>query len=215
MPGDKITFIITSVIHFSTKKLPGSTPRSVFDPVERSSQTIKTIASIRSRMPGANIILLEMGKEKNIAAELIKMADHYVYIGDRKRVRRAVDGKRRGLGEAMGLIAASKELDTGASFFFKISGRYFLNDQFGPQQWQGDFFQAKKYETGISTRLYGFSRRFFNDWQTALKRSLWKLYWGSSIEDVFPAKFGLDRIQDIKKLGISGYVANGGEYLEE
>jgi hypothetical protein len=215
MPGDKVTFIITSVIHFSTKKLPGSTPRSVFDPAERSSQTIKTIASIRGKMPSAEIILLEMGNEKYTTGELIKMADRYVYIGDRKRVRRAVDGKNRGLGEARGLIAAHKELDTGASFFFKMSGRYFLNEQFEPRLWQGDFFQAKKYETGISTRLYGFNRRFFNDWQTALKRSLWKLYRGSSIEDVFPAKFGHDRIQDIKKLGLSGYVANGGEYLEE
>ncbi len=215
MPGDKVTFIITSVIYFSTKKLPGSRVRSVFDPAERSSQTIKTIASIRSKMPAAEIILLEMGKEKSIPDELVKMADRYVYIGDRKWVRRAVNGKRRGLGEAMGLIAASKEFDRDSSFFFKISGRYFLNEQFEPLLWQGDFFQAKKYETGISTRLYGFSRRFFNDWQTALKRSLWKLYWGRSIEDVFPAKFGPGRIHDIKKLGLSGYVANGGEYLEE
>jgi hypothetical protein len=215
MPGDKTTFIITSVIHFSPKKLTGSTPRSVFDPAMRSLQTEKTIASIREKMPGADIILLEMGKEKNIGVDLVKMADRYVYIGDRKRVRWAVNGRRRGLGEAMGLIAASKELDTGASFFFKISGRYHLNEQFEPRLWQGDFFQAKKYETGISTRLYGFNRRFFSDWQTALKRSLWKLYWGSSIEDVFPAKFGPDRIQGIKKLGLSGKIANGGEYLEE
>jgi hypothetical protein len=190
-------------------------PRSVFDPAERSSQTIKTINSIRDRMPGADIILLEMGKEKNLAQELTKIVDRYVYIGDRKRVRRAVDGKRRGLGEATGLIAAGNELDNGASFFFKISGRYFLNEQFETRLWKGDFFQAKKYDSGISTRLYGFGRRFFNDWQTALKRSLWKLYWGSSIEDVLPAKFGWHRIQDIKKLGLSGFVANGGEYLEE
>lgn len=215
MPGDKITFIITSVIHFSSKKLSGSTTRSVFDPAERSLQTIKTIASIRERMPAADIILLEMGKEKNIAEELVRMVNRYVFIGDRKWVRWAVNGKRRGLGEAMGLVAAKNELDTGAAFFFKMSGRYFLNDQFIPGLWKGDIFQAKKYEKGISTRLYGFSRVFFNDWQKALKQSLWKLYWGSSIEDVFPRKFGRQRIQDIKTLGLAGYVAPDGEYLEE
>ncbi len=134
---------------------------------------------------------------------------------DRQPVRWAVNGKRRGLGEAMGLIAAKNELATPAPFFFKMSGRYFLNDQFDTQLWQGDFFQARKYETGISTRLYGFSRRFFDDWQKALKRSLWKLYWGSSLEDIFPSKFGYDRIQGIKKLGLAGYVAPDGEYLEE
>src|SRR5436190_21267743 len=102
MPGDKVTFIITSVIHFSTKKLPGSTPRSVFDPAERSSQTIKTIASIRSKMPGADIILLIMGNEKYMTVELNKMADRYVYICDRKRETRAVTSKTCAVGVATG-----------------------------------------------------------------------------------------------------------------
>ena len=74
---------------------------------------------------------------------------------------------------------------------------------------------AKKYENGISTRLYGFDKFFFNDWQKALKRSLLKLYLGHSIEDVLPAKLGRDRIHALQTLGLSGFIAPDGSYLEE
>ena len=215
MPELKKTFIITSVIYFSSAKLFDSSIRSVFTPEERTMQTIKTIRSIREKVPGATILLLEMGKEKNIAKELTGIVDKYVFIGDHALVQWAVNGKFRGLGEAMGLIVSRKELNTDADFFFKMSGRYFLNDHFEPAIWQGDFFLAKKYGEGISTRLYGFGRGFFSGWQKALKRSLWQLYRGRSIEDVFPAKFGKERIHDIKRIGVTGCVAPDGTYLEE
>ena len=102
MPELKKTFIITSVIYFSPKKLSNSTARSVFMPEERTLQTIKTINSIREKVPTATILLLEMGKEKNIAKELTGKVDKYVFIGDHTLVNWAVNGKFRGLGEAMG-----------------------------------------------------------------------------------------------------------------
>lgn len=215
MPGLKRTFIITSVIHFSQKKLSHNTVRSVFSPAERTAQTIKTISSIREKDPGATIILMEMGKVKEVAEGLVNKVDKYLFLGNKAWVKWASNGKYRGLGEAMGLIAAGKELNTGADFYFKMSGRYFLNDDFKPELWQGNFFFARKYEKGISTRLYGFGKELFSDWQKALKRSLLSLYMGRSIEDVLPARFGNERIHEIKKLGVSGYVAPDGSCLEE
>jgi hypothetical protein len=215
MPGVKRTFIVTSVIHFSKNTLSHSAVRSVFTPAERTTQTIKTVASIREKIPGAAIILLEMGKDKNIGENLISLVDKYVFIGNHTLVKWAVNGKLRGLGEAMGLIESKKELLTDADFYCKISGRYFLNEEFEPELWKGNFFLAKKYETGISTRLYGFSKELFADWQKALKKSLVLLYRGRSIEDVLPVKFGQERIHVIQKLGVSGFVAPDGEYLAE
>ena len=215
MPEFKKTVIITSVIYFSQKKLSKSSVRSVFTPEVRTMQTFQTIDSIRKKIPGAFIILLEMGKEKNIADELVKGVDKYVFIGNNRLVKWAVNGKYRGLGEAMGLIVSKKELYTGADFFFKISGRYFLNDEFDLTLWKDNFFSARKYERGISTRFYGFSKELFADWQKALRRSLLQLYRGRSIEDVLPVKFGKERIHAIKKLGVAGYVGPDGAYLEE
>lgn len=176
---------------------------------------MKTIATIRQRIPTANVLLLEMGKEKNISTQLTNAADKYVYIGDKSLVRWAVNGRLRGLGEAMGLIIAAKELDTRASYYFKMSGRYFLNNEFRMSDWKGEQLVARKYGDGISTRLYGFDQSLFRNWQKALRQSLPQLYRGRSIEDVFPLKFGIKRIHDIGKLGISGYVAPDGSLLEE
>ncbi len=215
MPERKITFIITSVIHFSHKKLSKSIVRSVFTPDQRTEQTIKTVKSIREKIPNATIILLEMGKEKDIAEELVRAVDKYVYIGNNRWVRWSVNGRRRGLGEAIGLIASGNELENNTDFFFKMSGRYYLNDDFKKEAWNGNYFLARKYERGISTRFYGFSKEFFRDWQRALKRSLLSLYFGSSIEDVLPEKFGKERIHDVRKIGLAGYVAPDGSYLEE
>jgi len=215
MPEHKTTFIITSVIHFSQKKVLGSSLRSVFSPEDRTVQTLNTIRSIRAKVPGAFIILLEMGKNRNIAEELIGAVDKYVFIGQKTLVRWAVNGKFRGLGEAVGLITAKKDLNTGADFFFKISGRYLLNEHFDTTQWQHDLFSARKYSEDISTRLYGFNRKFFGEWQNALKRSLFQLYRGMSLEEVLPVKFGKQRIYNMQKIGVSGYTAPNGEYLEE
>lgn len=215
MPELTRTFIITSVIYFSQKRLSKSTPRSIFTPEERTIQTLKTVKSIREKVPGAFIILLEMGRNKNIAEELIRIVDKYVFIGNKLLVNWAVNGRFRGLGEAIGLISAKKDLNTGADFFFKMSGRYFLNDHFEPEIWKRNAFFARRYENGISTRLYGFSKEFFAGWQQALRRSLVQLYRGRSIEDVFPVKFGQEKILEIKKLGVAGYVAPDGIYLEE
>jgi hypothetical protein len=215
MPGLKRTFIITSVIYFSQNKLSYSAVRSIFTPEERTDQTIKTVKSIRERIPGAEIILVEMGKRKNISAELTELVDKYLFIGDNLLVNWACRGKFKGLGEAVGLIVSGARLNTNADFYFKISGRYFLNDDFSPGMWHGSSFLARKYDSAISTRLYGFGKEMFTDWQRALKKSLILLYKGRSIEEVFPEKFGQQQIQSIPKLGISGFVAPQGDYLTE
>ena len=215
MAGIKRTFIISSAIYLSQKKILGGAARSAFTPEVRTTQTIETIRSIRRKVSDAFIILMELGKEKNIASELTALADKYVYVGNRRIVRWAADGRSRGLGEAIGLIVSKDQIHTDADFFFKMSGRYFLTDDFDASQWNGNSFFARKYGNGISTRLYGFHREFFNDWQKALTRSLFQLYLSRSIEDVFPAKFGREKIREIKKIGLAGYVAPNGSYLEE
>jgi hypothetical protein len=215
MPEFNSTFIITSVIHFSGKKLKDHTTRSVFAPGERIIQTIQTIQSIRAKVPGAFIILLEMGNEKQVSNELIKAADKYIFIGDKAWVKWAVNGKSRGLGEAVGLITAKNELLTESDFFFKISGRYFLNEQFDELQWQRDHFSARKYGEEISTRLYGFNRKFFAAWQKALRRSLLQLWSGRSLEEILPLRFGKERIHEMKMIGVSGYTAPTAEYIQE
>jgi hypothetical protein len=215
MAEPRQTVIITSVIYFSSNRLSYSETRSAFSPEERIAQTIKTVESIRQRIPGAEIILLEIGRRKDISSTLIGMVDKYIFVGNNPAVKWASSGKHKGLGEAMGLLAAAKKLKTGADFYFKVSGRYFLNENFRPDLWRGDVFLARMHNAAISTRLYGFGKKLFPDWQIALKKSLFLLYKGKSIEDIFPQKLGRELIRPVDLLGISGFIAPNAEYLAE
>ena len=215
MAGARQTVIITSVIYFSSNRLSYSATRSVFSPEERTAQTIKTVESIRQNIPGAEIILLEIGRRKDISVALTGMVDRYIFVGNNLAVKWASGGRHKGLGEAMGLLAAAKKLKTGADFYFKVSGRYFLNDNFKLASWAGDEFVARMHDAAISTRLYGFGRKLFPDWQRALRKSLYPLYKGRSIEDILPQMLGRESIRPVDMLGVSGFVAPQGEYLTE
>ena len=82
MVEEKITFIITSVIYFPDKKLSYTDTRSAFTPEQRIVQTMETIKSIRSKLPLASIVLIEMGRQKNIDSSLINAVDKYIYNGN-------------------------------------------------------------------------------------------------------------------------------------
>ena len=141
MVEEKITFIITSVIYFPDKKLSYTDTRSAFTPEQRIVQTMETIKSIRSKLPLASIVLIEMGRQKNIDSSLINAVDKYIYNGNNLFVQWAAGSKYKGLGEAAGLLFASKKIEQiNSDIFFKISGRYFLNDGFNINYWQGNHF---------------------------------------------------------------------------
>ena len=123
--------------------------------------------------------------------------------------------KYKGLGEAAGLIAASPKIKTGAELYFKISGRYFLNDDFNTGQWKGQGFFFRKYGEGISTRLYAFSGDLFATWKKAMIKSVYHLYKGKSIEDVLPLYIDGKLITEVKPLGVAGFIAPDGGYISE
>jgi hypothetical protein len=212
----KITVIITSVIAFADKQLSYSSIRSSFSPEERIRQSIATIESIRKRMPDAQVIFLEMGKKREAAPGLPALVDKYIYVGNNPLVRWACDGLHKGMGEAMGLLTARKQLRTNTDLYFKISGRYFLTEEFNPVLWNGKGFFFRKYgDNCFSTRLYGFEAGSFSQWQKAIFKSLYRLYRGKSIENVFPMFIRPELVNNIEKLGVAGFVAPDAIYLAE
>lgn len=215
MEQNKSTFIITSVIHFSQKKLSYSNIRSVYTPAERTGQTLKTISSIRDKVAGVSIVLVEMGQEKKISADIINAVDNYIYIGNNWLVKWACNGKYKGLGEAIGLLLASKSFKGASGMYFKISGRYFLNDDFDISMWNGDKFFFRKYKESISTRLYAFPAGLFEHWKMSIRKSLYQLYRGRAIEDELHLHIPKELIEGINILGVSGFVAPDGDFLSE
>jgi hypothetical protein len=207
------TVVVSSVVECRQKALTYSPTRSHFDAPERADQTVQTIASVREHIPGARIVVVEMGLDADVArGEIAAAADDWIYVGANPLVRRAVDSKRKGLGEAVGLLAAVRHLAP-AGYYFKLSGRYRLTS-FDAASWSRDRFSFKRYGDDVSTRFYGFPASRFPDWWRALARSVALLALGYSIEAVLPRHLD-DRIADVPRLGIAGLTAVEGELLTE
>ena len=209
-------FIITSVIYPKQKELSYSSTRSVYNPEERAAQTLKTIESIKEKVPGAKIVLVESGLRENLPFDLAKKADQYLYLGNKFLARRACDSKFKSLGEAIMLLYAGKRIKFNAEIFFKISGRYFLDENFNINSWRSDFFRFFYIrEDYISTRLYSFGGQMTRVWRLALIKGLPLLLLDYPVEHILARFVPKKYIQTIGKVGVMGAAATNGEIVKE
>jgi hypothetical protein len=127
-----IAFIITSVINPVLTDYNTYIKRTIYSAEERFEQTLETIRSIREKIPGVTIYLIEGSPITTIMeSRLVSLVDHYINTADDPAIRAAVDGRFKGVGEAAKLyhmINIIENLDY--DYIFKISGRYFLGPNF-------------------------------------------------------------------------------------
>ena len=212
----KTCFIITSVIYPKQKELSYSSTRSVYNPEERATQTLKTIESIKEKVPGAKIVLVESGLQENLPLDLAKQVDQYLYVGNNFFVRLACDSRFKSLGEAIMLIAAAHKIKYAATTFFKISGRYFLDENFNIQSWQSEVFRFFYIRaTYVSTRLYAFAGRVRTVWYFALIKGLPLLLLDYPIEHILPRFIPKKYMATTDKAGIMGADATTGQVVKE
>lgn len=217
----KTLFIISSAIYINDAPLSYSDKRSVFDGKKREEQTFNTIKSIRKYCKNSEIILIDSGIKNDMPSKILKSVERYRYVGDNYLVRKACDSSKKGLGEAMSLIFGLKEFEEISSYnyIFKISGRYFLNNNFDIKKFNHrDYeFTFKKYYNPeqVSTRLYGFSPSSYNIWLKAIKKSLPGLFFNRSIEQLLFENLKGRKCNYIETLGVGGYVAPTGDMIDE
>jgi len=84
---------------FPEKRLSYSVRRSVFSPEQRLEQTLKTIDSVRRKIPACQVVLVEMGPETYLMDTLREAADKIIVVGNRRLVRCACDSRDKGLGD--------------------------------------------------------------------------------------------------------------------
>ena len=220
----KICFIVTSVVYPSKNELNYSKIRSGFTIEERLEQTKQTVRSIRKKCPNAKIVLVD-GGEKN--PELDTIVDQFIYIGDNASVRKAVSSKYKGLGEAQILLEVIHRLEK-SDYYFKVSGRYYLNDNFDLTNFDFDAYnfrnyskrkiamEENKYVNGShSTRLYGIPGNCLFHFERGLQKSLSQLKLGKGIEYALPRDLRDEKFNYVDQLGISGYCGVDKVYIEE
>jgi hypothetical protein len=211
----KSLFIVLSVIYFKDRALSYSATRSAFSPEKRAEQTMKTIESIRDKVPSAKILLVEFGHRKDLPFGIENLVDEYLYLGDIRLMQFARDSKNKGFGEALALYYTSKIIEGRAPLYFKISGRYFLDDDFSIENFDSGQFCFLAYGNSVSTRLYSFGNSEIGAWRRALLKSLPFLFlFGVSIESTL-SFFVKKNVKRLKRLGVSGFIAPNAEYFSE
>ncbi len=156
--------LITSVINTPNKPLSYSKTRSVYSRQERFEQTKKTIKSIREKLPSDKIIIVEctdFNEEENIFFK--NNCDYILNLWDKKELHDSIFGISKSLGEGTMTIEALKyieELNLEYNYLYKISGRYWLNENFKIENIQNNIFKRiNKSENNIFTALYKIDKR--------------------------------------------------------
>ncbi len=208
-----VCVLIISVLHFNDKKLSYSKKRSFFSFEERLKQTKKTIKSVRNKIPNAEIIFIELGLV-DVYKDISVLVDRYFFIGNNAVVRLLADSSKKGLGESVGLLYSCNKFGRNKKIF-KISGRYFLNDDFDLNSWNFNKFVFLKQGSSISTRLYAFPKKFLLLWVSSILFSLPFLLFNISIEISMPLFIPKFLVKKVNRLGVSGFIGVNGENINE
>lgn len=217
------SFLISSAIE---------TSRGMFTPDERLAQTIETVASIRRKIPDANIVIYELGAtlSKERFDELVKHAN----VASLQAMPDIVQMSASNLisfGEAAGTFVMLHNTQTfineNTKRIFKLSGRYFLQDSFDISAYEniGDKYVFKKHvaswlpqhqqqmlnATGLfDTRLYSFTPALIEDYKKSLEGVIRDLGTGLDLEHAIYKNINKDLVVEFDKVHCEGRVAPDG-----
>jgi len=187
-----IIFIVTSVVN--VQKL------SLYTHEERYAQTKITIQSIKKFVPGAKIIVLETSK--NVSFDDVTM----MYF---EPLDRFYDDKSVGEASYLKMFLSSTNFPPD-TFFFKISGRYFLNEHFKFELFDKNHINAREVSQSDGkccvTVLFGFP-------SSKIKLLLERLNYVISNGYIEYNLLKGISFNNISFLGVSGYISPTGLFI--
>lgn len=205
--------IIPSVIRCINKDLSYTKIRSVYNVEERYEQIMKTICSVREKIPNAYIVLLECSKDiEEYEKELSSAVDEYINYYDNTEVKNAVESIYKGYGESVTIYTFLKSHSKNKEMFdlyeniIKISGRYYLNERFNYNVFDSDenifrFYQQYKL---VTTRLYKINKQYFERYIENFTNIIEQCLQGESVESTITYNLPF---KSANYLGVSGYIS--------
>jgi thymidylate synthase len=151
--------LITSIINTPNAPLSYSKTRSVFSRQDRFAQTKKTIQSVKEKLSNSKIIIVECCDFNEEEMNYFKdNCDYILNLWNKKELHNYIFGPSKSLGEGTMTIEALKyieEFNLEYQYLYKISGRYWLNDNFKIENIQNNIFKIiNKNENNVFTALY-------------------------------------------------------------
>jgi hypothetical protein len=204
-------FIITSVI--KTGNVPWTyAHRSSFTPEQRLEQTMNTISTIRAKT-NAFIILVECSDISLEVEDVLKSSvDCFIQTYGNEYIRdKCIYSAVKGHGEVLQILAATEFIKQRKLLFrrlFKISGRYFLNDNFNIDLFTDTEYTCKTDGCNVITVLYSVPYVMFDHY-------IWVLHDVDKYVSIHHHSQILEAVMyprlqpatDLPVLGAAGYIA--------
>lgn len=167
--------LITSVIHTHHSNLSYDV-RSKYSPQQRYEQTLSTIESIRKHVPNHYIILVEGSHLTELEHIGFQLAGVNEIINCADELAEYINGPHKSVGELNMLLFALERIKLSRyNTISKISGRYYLSDNFDWYKSSEDkaFFQCETPpSTKCNTRYYRIPSKYFAQYKSILQEAL-------------------------------------------
>ena len=204
-------FLITSIINTPNKPLSYSNIRSVFNREERFTQLKKTIESIKEKFKQIKLIIVEctdFNKEEKLYIE--ENCDIIINLWDKKYLHSSIFGKSKSLGEGTMTIEALKYINEQKlefNYLYKISGRYWLNENFKIDNIEYNIFKKiNNNENNIFTALYKIDKKTCNELLEFLINNIQNMQKYIGYEVLFSHFVKNIDKRFVDTIGLSGYV---------
>jgi hypothetical protein len=214
--------IVTSIINTPDTPLSYISSRSVFTRKERFEQTKKTIESIKEKINDCEILFVDCTDfneyENNYLSE---NCEHILNLWNNKELHQNIFGLSKALGEGSQTIMALRYIISNNLIFdnlFKVSGRYFLNDNFNFERFENDklvFIPINGSILNINTSIYKIPHRYIKDLHDYLVANISKMVDCIGYEilmALFLKDVNKEEIIFYDKLGIEGRVSVSNDY---
>lgn len=183
--------------------------KGVYSEEERFKQTINTIDSIKRNVHNSYIVLCDNTSLNN---------EHENYLKNNVDLFLKINSNydNKSLNEASQLINIINSVDNiDYDIFFKISGRYYLNEKFNIETYKNGEINFREFDYGrlcYSTVLYSFNKSQKNFMIDIYK----KFIESNNYMDIESGLHSLllNKVNKLDYLGVSGNIAPSGEYLE-
>lgn len=216
--------LITSIIFTPNTPLSYISNRSIYTSTERFEQTKKTFKTIREKIPNCKIFLVECS---NLTEEqndyFLKKSDYFLNLIDNNEKKQNIYSISKALGEGTMTISAIEYIQKNNIVFdnfFKISGRYWLSENFNYENFLNENIIVHNINNdvkNIATSLYKLNKMNINDFYIFLTNNYHLMQKCIGYECLFAIFVNLpkqNKVIHLNKIGVNGYIAVSNDFVD-
>lgn len=216
--------LITSVICTPNTPLSYINTRSVYSHNERFEQTKKTIESVKQKIPNSKILLVECSElNKEYEEYFLNNVDYFINLINEPQKVKNIYSRSKSLGEGTITIEAINYIKNNNILFdnfFKISGRYWLSENFNYTNFVNEdiiVHNIHNNKNNTCTSLYKLNKCNIIDFYNFLISNIKLMFECIGYEVLFAIFLNLpkkNKVIHLNKIGIKGYISVSNDFID-